>query len=101
MTDKSRALHGKLSYCKRLVVAKNTAALPSWVDFLDENDKNEPSIVPESKIVQSLEESMAAITFMHANVDRRSRCSKGVNFHHFLRMVSLRLKSRTILRIFD
>jgi hypothetical protein len=51
MSDKSRALHGKLSYWKRLVVAKNTAALPSWMDFLDENEKNEPPIVPESTIV--------------------------------------------------
>jgi hypothetical protein len=55
MEDNVRAFYRKLLLWQGRVKSRNLAALPALLDFLDENDRNEPPAGTQSHITQHLE----------------------------------------------
>jgi hypothetical protein len=55
MEDKVRAFYRKLLVWQGRVKSGNLSAFPTMLDFLDDNDRNEPSAGTQSHIMQHLE----------------------------------------------
>jgi hypothetical protein len=55
MEDNVRAFYRKLLLWQGRVKSRNLAAFPTMLDFLDENDRNEPPAGTQSHITQHLE----------------------------------------------